>query len=138
MVQLYFLSILFNGFAGYVLITQEKWDMGSLEDSMKFSPRNGTFRLVLGILAALTGLLKLLSPFDGSLPFLGDLVPAVFGLAGGFTLVFGFYREHEESVGSDGKLDKLGDTLLRWKKVLGYALIASSLLHFLLPKALFL
>jgi hypothetical protein len=138
MVQLYFLSILFTGFSGYLLVTQEKWENSSLEEGMKFSPRNGTFRLILGILTALTGVLKLLSPFQGNLPFLGDLIPAVCGLAGGFTLVFGYYREREGAVTGEGSLDKIGGFLLSWRKGIGYALITSALLHFLFPQALFL
>jgi hypothetical protein len=137
MVQLYFLSILFTGFSGYLLVTQEKWENSSLEEGMKFSPRNGTFRLILGILTALTGVLKLLSP-QGNLPFLGDLIPAVCGLAGGFTLVFGYYRGREGAVKGEGNLDRIGEILLRWRKGLGYALITSALLHFLFPQALFL
>jgi hypothetical protein len=138
MIQLFFLSILFNGLSGYVLVTQEKWENGSIENSLKLSPSNETFRLVLGILTAVTGFLKLLSPVMGTTPFLGDLVPALAGIAGGFILVFAYYRDHAQDVDGEGKFDRIGNTFLRGKKTAGIILLASALLHFLFPQALFL
>ena len=147
MVQLYFLSILCNGLAAYIFIARENWgDNETVESSIKFSPRNELFRLILGILAAITGILKLLSPYTqysenpgaGRIPILGDLVPAVGGLAAGFILVFGYYRDHVQPIDSEGRLDRIGDTFLRWKKILGFALLLSIALHFLFPQALFL
>ena len=138
MIQLYFLSILFNGLCGYVLIASEGWDTDSNEGSLKFSVQNETFRLVLGILTAVTGLLKLLSPAMGTMPILGDLVPAAAGLAAGIALVFGYYRDHVQAMGNGGRIEKIGDSFLRWKKGLGIILLASALLHFLFPEALLL
>lgn len=139
MIQLYFLSILLNGLTGYMLIMGEGGDVDSIETSLKFSLRNSVFRLALGILAAATGVLKLLSPSMDNIPFLGDLVPAVAGIAAGFILVFGYYREHSPLAGeSEGKLDRIGDTFLRYKKIAGFALLGAALLHFLFPQALFL
>jgi hypothetical protein len=138
MVQLYFLSILFNGLSAYVLIFRDEWENDSIETGMKLSPRNETFRLILGILTAITGLLKLLSPYPGSIPLLGDLIPAVGGIAAGFLLVFGYYRDHVKPIDDDGKLEKIGDKFLKSKRVIGFILLISALLHFLFPPALFL
>ena len=138
MAQLYFLSILFNGLTGYVLIAQESWENNSKESILKFSPQNETFRLVLGILTAVTGLLKLLSPVGGSIPILGDLVPAVFGLGAGLVLLLGYYREHADLADNEGKFGKFYEVFLRWKKGIGITLLVSALLHFLFPQALFL
>jgi hypothetical protein len=77
MVQLYFLSILLNGLSGYVLgFSGNEPDTG-MGNSLRFSLNNSTFRLILGILTAVTGLLKLLSPIEGDVPVAGDLVPAI-------------------------------------------------------------
>ena len=138
MVQLYFLSVLFNGLSAYILISQEGWENDGLETGLKFSVRSETFRLILGILTAITGLLKLLSPYSGNVPILGDLVPAAGGLAAGFLLVFGYYRDHVQPIDSEGKFDRLGDAFLKWKKGIGFVLLVSVVMHFLFPQALFL
>ena len=146
MVQLYFLSILCNGLAAYIFISRENWENETVESGMKFSPQNELFRLILGILAAISGILKLLSPYTqysenpvaGRIPILGDLIPAAGGLAAGFILIFSYYRDHVQAIDSEGKLDRIGDAFLRWKKILGFALLLSVILHFLFPQALFL
>jgi len=132
MPQLYFLSILCNGLAGYVLFTGNDGDI----EKTQISLRNPTFHLVLGIICAVTGILKLLSPsFDG-IPILGDLVPAAGGLISGLLLIFGIYRQDLSA--KSGELDRLGVSLLTFRKPIGVGLMACALLHFLFPQALFL
>jgi hypothetical protein len=140
MIQLYFLSILFNGVTGYLFITEENRTDDTIESSLRFSPGSGMFRFILGIGTAVTGILKLLSPSMENIPILGDLVPALTGIAGGFILFFGFYREHASAsaVEPEGKLDRIGEAFLRYKKAAGFVLLAAALLHFLFPQALFL
>ena len=140
MVQLYFLSIICNGFAAYILFARDDWESEPLEAGMKFSLQNEIVRLVLGIFTAIIGFLKLLLPYTDTkgIPILGDFLPALAGLAAGFVLVFGYYREHVKVIDQEGKLDRIGDGFLRWKKSLGFALMLVSLMHFLFPQALFL
>jgi hypothetical protein len=141
MEQLYFLSILLNGLTGFLLIIGNVEENSTIEKSMKFSLTGGGFRLMLGIAAAITGLLKLFSPFgipNGGVFFLGDLFPALAGIVAGFTMIFGFYREHSVKIDDEGKLDKIGDVFLRYKKAAGFVLLAIALLHFLFPRAVFL
>jgi len=137
MIQLYFLSILCNGLSGYILFAGEESD--SVEKSMRFSLNNPTFHLVLGILSAVTGVLKLLSPTMDGIPLIGDLIPAAAGVMAGLLLIFGIYR-HDYAVTSEatGALDRLGANLLRFRKFVGLALIAVAVIHFLFPQALFL
>jgi hypothetical protein len=133
MVQFYFLSILLNGLTGYVLsFGGDKPE--ALENNFRFSLNSETFRLILGILITITGLLKLLSPVD--LPIIGDLLPALLGLAAGFILLFGYYRDRA-TVDSE-KMARFEASVGRYKKWLGFGLMISSALHFLFPKALFL
>jgi hypothetical protein len=133
MVQFYFLSILLNGLTGYILsFGGDKPE--TMENSFRFSLNNSTFRLILGIIIAITGLLKLLSPVD--IPIIGDLIPALLGLAAGFVLLFGYYRERA-TVDSE-KTARLEAAVERYKKWLGFGLLVSAALHFLFPKALFL
>ena len=110
MIQLYFLSILCNGLSGYVLFTGSENVTG--EKDLRFSMNNPTLHLVLGILSAITGLLKLLSPMG--IPILGDLVPAAAGLTAGLILIFGIYRNSVSDVEPQGTLNNLGVTLLRF------------------------
>jgi hypothetical protein len=140
MIQLYFLSILFNGLSGYLLTLGDRGENGTIESSFRFSPGNDTLQLVLGILSAVTGLLKLLSPCMDSMPILGDLLPALMGLLAGFILVFGYYREHSSAVNQDeeGKLDRIGGSLLKYRKGFGFILLLTALLHFIFPQAFLL
>jgi hypothetical protein len=142
MVQLYFLSIVFNGLAGFLFVFSELGSGDSAEDNAKFSSVGSGFRLVIGILAAVTGILKLLLPMgeEGKigLPILGDLLPALASLIAGFMLIFGFYRERSSHVDSEEKINRFGEVALHYKKAVGIALLAIALLHFLFPSALFL
>jgi len=141
MFQLYFLSILCNGLAGFLISYGDSFNVGYGEGGAKPYSESGSFRLVLGILAAATGFLKLLAPVK--VPILGDLVPAIAGLAAGFLLLYGFHRARISANGNGddggaGRLDVVGDVLLRHRKPIGIACMAAAALHFLFPTALFL
>jgi len=139
MVQFYLLSIVINGLIGFLLIFGDVIENDSTATGFKSFLSSRGFRLVLGILAAITGILKFLSPIMNKMPILGDFLPAVGGLTAGFILIFGFYRENStESGANEGTLDRIGDTLLHYRKAVGIALLVISALHFLLPTALFL
>jgi hypothetical protein len=136
MEQLYFLSILLNALTGILFIFGDTIEGESATKGIRSFISSGGFRLVLGILTAITGFLKFFSPFKT--PILGDLIPALAGIAAGFILVFGFYRENAVKRDDGGKLDHIGDTLLLYKKAVGVCLLAVAVLHFLYPRALFL
>ena len=140
--QLYFLSVLLNGLTGYFLLTPDRKENETMENSLKFSFSGGGFRLIMGIFTAVIGLLKLLVPmrWEGgpSIPVLGDLLPAVGGLAAGFILIFSFYRENSVSLENTGNLDRIGDVFLQYKKAAGITLLVVALLHFLFPQAVLL
>jgi len=138
MVQLYFLSIILNGLAGLLLVFGDTIEGDSTAKGIRLFVSSGGFRLVLGILAALTGFLKFLSPYNDTTPILGDLLPAVAGIGAGFILIFGFYRENSVKNNDEGNLDRIGDALLRYKKAAGVVLLVVAVLHFLFPPALFL
>jgi len=145
MIQLYFLSILCNGLSGYILFagneSEESDDSSpdSLEKSIRFSLNTPTFHLVLGVLCAVTGVLKLLSPTLDGILILGDLIPSVAGIIAGILLIFGIYRQDISAAPENpSALDRLGVTLLRFRRTVGFALIVVAFLHFLFPKTLFL
>jgi hypothetical protein len=136
MIQFYFLSILFNLVSGYLLVRNKAEGEESVENSLKFPVNMETFKLILGILTALTGLLKLLSSVEGDVPVAGDLLPALTGMAAGAVLVFSCYRE-QSALEKEG-VTQPGEGILKYRKWIGVAAAASALLHFLFPRALFL
>jgi hypothetical protein len=136
MIQFYFLSILFNALAGFILFTENSEGESSLEERIKLPVNSEIFRLVLGILALVTGVLKLLSSTQGDLPVIGDLIPALMGFCTGFILIFSYYDEHAST--GEGKFRNFGAAALRNKKWIGLAAMAAAALHFLFPQALLL
>jgi hypothetical protein len=139
MVQLFFLSIVFNGFAGFLFIFGDFGGGNSAEGSKKFTVVSDGLRLVAGILAATIGILKLFVPFAdperAAIYILGDLLPALAGFAAGFILIFGFYRERTDA---EERVRSFGDTFIQYKKAAGVVILVIALLHFLFPGALFL
>jgi len=93
----------------------------------------------LGILCAVTGVLKILSPTMDGILLLGDLIPAAAGIIAGILLIFGIYRQDISAAPENpGSLDRFGISLLRFRKAIGLGLIVVAILHFLFPKAIFL
>jgi hypothetical protein len=147
MIQLYILSIICNVGAGYLLVTGAKRGgrdaadpaspaIDSIEDSLKFSLKNETFRLILGLLTGITGVLKFLSTIDGNFPVFGDFIPALAGLSTGLILVFDFYQAHTNVESEETR--RLGGFLEKNRVIFGFFAIAAAFFHFLLPNALLL
>lgn len=95
-----------------------------------------TLQLVVGILSFLTGLMKLLSPIQYDIAIIGDLVPALAGIAAGAVLLLDWYQER-----SDSELP-LPDAILTMytsgRKYLGIFCVIAAVLHFIFPRVLFL
>ena len=138
MIQLYFLSILCNAISGYVLFTENDNMAG---DKPGFSISNPVFYLVLGIVSAVVGILKLLSPtynldYTKGVFFLGDLLPAAAGIIAALMLIFGIYRNDNSA--KSGELERIGVNLLVFRKPIGVGLLAVALLHFLFGQLILL
>ena len=135
MIQFYFLSVFLNALAGYILFSGD--DGGVLEFKSDFSLKDETFKLIAGICTGVVGLLKLLSPIEGDIPIIGDLVPGVFGLLAGFILILEYYR-NRTPMDETEKSETMNRILLGNKRIIGIAAIVVAILHFLLPKVLLL
>ncbi|MDR2178367.1 MAG: hypothetical protein LBP20_10070 [Treponema sp.] len=136
MIQFYFLSILLNAMAGFILFTNNGGEgADTTESEIRFSLRNETIRLVLGILGAVTGLLKLLSPVQGDIPVVGDLVPAVAGLVTGFILLFDYYHGRSFFEEGDSRMTQIITVNRKW---IGFAAMIIAALHFIFPRVLLL
>jgi hypothetical protein len=136
MIQFYFLSILLNALTGYLLVMENDTGDSTLETVFRFSLKNETIRLALGILTMLMGLLKILSSVQGDIPVIGDLIPALAGLGAGFLLVLEYYRGRS---GQDSeKTEKVEGILVKHRRWVGFIALASAALHFLFPQVLLL
>ncbi len=135
MLQFYFLSILANLLAGLALTAE--YLAGRFPGFAPFRDllsRRG-WRASIGVLAAVVGFLKLLIRSSAAdVPVVGDLVPALAGMAMGASLLLHVARERSDL----SPLGRLERAALAYRVPLGFAGIAAAVLHFLLPAALFL
>ncbi|MDR1956504.1 MAG: hypothetical protein LBQ30_06590 [Treponema sp.] len=138
MIQFYFLSILCNTLAGYMLIRREAAAC-TLGNDIETLVQHDTVRLVLGIISIITGLFKLLSAVQGDIPVIGDLLPALSGFASGSVLLFDYYlaRTTLGETGTTASMN-LGRFLLAHKRQIGFTALGTAVLHFLFPQALFI
>lgn len=136
MLQFYFLSILLNFIAGFILYTNKtsQTENESLETKSIFKDK--TFKLIIGILCCFTALVKLLTSFPGAVPLLGDLIPSIAGILGGGALLIEYYISQSPT---ETKLNpKIETIFIANKKYLGILCILSAFLHFLFPKVILL
>ncbi|MCK9170061.1 MAG: hypothetical protein M0P01_06560 [Treponema sp.] len=155
MLQFYFLSIMLNLIAGMILVygtdfskikRHEENDVpetvknkgnslkNMFENNALFGDR--IFRLILGILTMFVGLMKLLSVVHDDVPVVGDLIPALAGLSGGFCLLVEYYCENAST---ELKLPGIiGKLFVDDRKYIGWFCITAAVLHFAFPDALLL
>ena len=124
MLQFYFLSVFFNILAGFVLVNDKKelLDLAILKEKM--------FRIVLGAVCAVTGIVKLFVVVHTSAVIVGDLLPALAGIIAGLCLVV---------PENDNKFPEWFNRIFMTNKmIVGFVCLGVALLHFVFPGALFL
>lgn len=122
MLQFYFLSVFLNLFVGFILINERR----HLIELPLFDEH--VFRIILGVLCGLTGIIKLFVVTNTVI--VGDLIPAVAGIAGGITMFI-----QDESTTMPEWFRKVFVTN---KFIVGIVCFSAALLHFVFPGALFL
>lgn len=148
--QVYFLSVLTSLAVGLMLFFEDKTAEIKYLNEIKV-------RLIIGIVAAVVGLLKLF--VVAKVPVVGDLFPVIAGLAGGFTLLLEFYMrnsntevsvetaetenpesESEAAVAAEKIKDNsvIQKIFVANKKTIGVLCMGVAVLHFLFPTVLFL
>ena len=135
MLQFYFLSIAANLLAGLALAAE--YLGGRFPGFAPFRDllSRRTYRVALGVLAAVVGFLKLLIRSSAAdVPVVGDLIPALAGLAMGASLVLHVVREKAD-LPAGSRLEKAA---LAYRVPLGIVGIVAGVLHFLVPGALLL
>ncbi len=135
MLQFYFLSIVGNILAGVALASEYLAGRFPVFVPFRDLLSRRTYRASIGVLAAAVGFLKLLIRSSAAdVPVLGDLIPALLGLAMGASLLLHVVREKADLP----PLGRLERAALTYRVPLGFVGIAAAILHFLLPGALFL
>ncbi|AEE16738.1 hypothetical protein [Treponema brennaborense] len=144
MLQFYFLSVLLNMVTGLLLVftadSTEQQDTPPLQDgtarTLTTFLDGKNFRLVLGVLTVLVGLMKLLSVVQNDVPVVGDLIPAAAGLLGGFCILLEYYMATATVEIVPAKF--VETVFIKGRKFIGIFCIAAGLVHFIFPKVLFL
>lgn len=136
MKQFYFLSILLNIVSGYALISVETTPKGTSFDGVREFLKGPTLRLVLGVLCATVGFFKLLTVMAGDIPVVGDLLPAVSGMAAGFSLLLEFYKANSNV--TTETLEKLDAIFVANRRIIGIIAMTAGAVHFLFSDILFL
>lgn len=157
MMQMFLLSILFNVLAGLILLNTRKQtekvtekDESKIEDLSKKQKilegirksisesevlSNKTFTLVIGILSMLTGVCKFFCVAKDGLLILGDLLPAIMGIAAGFAILLNYYLSTasvENNLPKPVKLIFIDN--IYW---VGISCFIVAFLHFIMPGVLF-
>ena len=124
MLQFYFLSVFFNLFTGFLLVNDNKQIINL--DLLK----ERVFRIVLGAVCAITGIIKLFVVVRTSAIIVGDLIPALSGFIGGLCLII---------PDTQIKLPEwFNKVFLTNKLIVGFVCLGAAFLHFIFPGALFL
>ena len=132
MLQFYFLSIVINLLAGYLLYKGDEDAVLAFKSGISLNDE--TVKLVTGVLSVIVGLMKILSVIEGDVPVIGDLIPALTGFLAGFLLMYENYKNRTTLEGSE-KIDRI---LVGNRKIIGAAAIIAGVLHFFFPRVLLL
>ena len=137
MYQFYLLSVATNLLAGVALSIEgmdEKLHLSSVFNRDLFEKTG--FRIGLGIVTFVVGIFKFLAVPPADVPVVGDLLPAISGLVLGLILFLKYYQSRSDV--SSPLVDGLERIFGKNSAVFGTIGIAVAVLHFLLPRILFL
>lgn len=149
MIQVYFLSVALNLACGLALLLPERPHPRQLLRHLDFVLSDMRVRVALGVLGIVTGILTVVSPVQGDVPFVGDLIPAVTAALSGLAILFELHPgaavaeapladpENAEAAKLPSTL-KIRKVLVESGRVLGLAAILAGVVHFLFPLELFL
>lgn len=136
MVQFYFLSIFVNFIGGLLLagdtINRQFTKLDTLQELFK-AP---TYLITFSIVAAVTGVFKIISVFNGDVPVIGDLLPAVISILIAVFLFLSYQKDKNGEIKTS--LEKTNSLIQKYRNILGIAAIIISLLHFFFPSVLFI
>ena len=139
MPQLYVLSILANIMGGLTLAGDYVGTRFAFLSSFKDIRSNRGRSVTIGILAAVVGVLKLVVRSPGeTVPVVGDLLPALGGIAVGLMLLAEQLRPGSSATDAGQKLDRVASSALTYRVPAGIAGAVIAIVHFLFPAAVIL
>ena len=136
MVQFYFLSIFVNLIGGLLLAGEILNKQFSKLDILQEFFKAPTYLLSFSIVAAVTGIFKIISVYNGDVPVVGDLIPALISILIAVYLFTSWQKSKEQEINT--ALEKTDSLIEKYRNILGIAAIVVSLLHFFFPDVLFI
>ena len=131
MVQFYALSIFVNLVGGLILAAGDRDDGQTIFGKVQSILGGKNIKFLFGIVSAIIGFFKILTPAEGDIPVIGDLLPALSGMAIGVVLLLDFFKSSTDI--TTKSIESLDLIFLSNKKIIGIAGIISAVLHFLMP-----
>jgi purine-cytosine permease-like protein len=136
MVQFYFLSIFVNFIGGLLLAGETINKQFTKLDTLQELFKAPTYLITFSIVAAVTGVFKIISVYNGDIPVIGDLLPAVISILIAIFLFFSYQKNKNGEIKSS--FEKTDTLIQKYRNILGIAAITISLLHFFFPNVLFI
>ncbi|MBO4507483.1 MAG: hypothetical protein J5747_02475 [Spirochaetaceae bacterium] len=126
--QFYFLSVLFNLLVG-ISLTFSGFKVTNL-----FPGKEKVVKLVIGIAAVFTGVMKFIFVIQPDWVVLGDFLPAVAGIVGGVCYIIDCCSETKDPETTTIKMNSFFEKLfVKGKKYIGIVCIAVAIVHFIFP-----
>ncbi len=153
MIQFYFLSVALNLVCGLALVLPDRSHQWKLLDHLDAILSDAGLRGALGVLGVVTGALTIISPIQGDVPFVGDLIPSFTSALAGLVLLLELRSDRQDKansaspegtseapgqVPSPSSRRKLRGVLVESGRIIGLFAILAGLAHFLFPLELFL
>jgi len=137
MAQFYLLSVVTTVLSGLVLSGDYLGArLPALATFRAWSESRGA-AMTLGLATAIIGFIKFFVRAPGdSVAVVGDLLPALAGLAVGLTLFFEAMLR--KPAASEGKVEKVAKAVLTYRVPVGLVGVAIAVVHFLFPRAVIL
>jgi len=137
MEQFYLLSIVANVIAGLALSSDYLGKRVPFFSSFKTFRENRSAEISLGVVTAIVGVLKLIIRSPGEkIPVAGDLLPGIAGVALGLLLLVEAFQQKEEA--SSESIAKVKQTVFNYRVPISITGVAIALIHFFIPRILFL
>ncbi len=136
--QVYLLTVLTTILTGLALasdfLTQRFERYSEYTDFME----NSVYRIILGALTILVGVINLFPNYEGNVAVLGDLLPSLMGIAGGVLLIAGFLskEKREEARKAAEIAEKVEQFSKPYLAVVGISSVLIGILHAILPKVI--
>jgi hypothetical protein len=124
-----------NTLAGLILVFGSE---EAEEAALLLSFNHKTVRFVSGVVCLVAGILKILSPVAGNVPVVGDLVPALTGIAASFVLMLESGRHVLPDSRIADYVERIAALLGRNRKLCGLVSLSAAALHLVFYPIIFL